>query len=525
MIDVHSRHIRSMAIVISKAKRRFAGQPLETSGQGAARQVADRAADGMTTVASDSSTPKAAPAVAAGSGELQFHPLADIFPLLAEDHLQELARDIKAHGLLDPIVLHDGKILDGRCRYLACQIAGVIPRFEVYAGADPLGLIVSCNIRRRHLNESQRAMVAARLADLQRGANQHSEGLPLGRAAELMNVSPRSAARARQVLLHGDSNLVKAVETGDLTVAAAAALSRNQAAACSDDADVRFDLPTTSANEGSASAEEPSPSTGTMVEAASVQAGSPSLAPPLLGEATSQPTFELPKPGVTCLVGGLTAAVMEVAVKIGATVSAGHAWPNNHDAEIGDVVWLSSQARAEEILRCQFEAAMAFLLNVRFLEPELDDLGLSIRNLSHDLRRLDHAIVKDGPVKAVVLNHFSEYLRFGDTARTIRSFERATHALQDFAVKHGAAIVLPCQLTTRDERTVTEAVSAFESLRSLQAVNAVYLIKRDVKPNRGMLVHVKESLSLDAPGFCFQLRNRNCVPAVVWDGLSRDYRM
>jgi len=55
-------------------------------------------------------------------------------------------------------------------------------------------------------------MAAARLADLQRGANQHSEGLPLGAASKLMNVSVRSAARAREVLLHGDSEVVAAVE-------------------------------------------------------------------------------------------------------------------------------------------------------------------------------------------------------------------------------------------------------------------------------------------------------------------------
>jgi hypothetical protein len=523
MTDVHSRHIGSKAIVISKAKRRFAGQQMEAGRQGAARHVADHVADGVTSVASDPSNSKEAPTAAAASVPLLFHPLADIFPLLAEDHLQELARDIKAHGLLDSIVLHDGKILDGRCRHLACQIAGEEPHFEGYAGTDPLGFVVSCNLHRRHLNESQRAMVAARLADLQRGANQHFEGLPLGRAAELMNVGARSAARAREVLAHGDSKLVVAVESGGLTVTAAAALSRNQAAASSDDGDVKSDSPTASTNESALSVVEPSPSTSTMVEAASVPAGS--LAPLPSGGVLCRPTFELPRPGVTCLVGGLMAAVMEVAVKIGATVSAGHAWPNYHHAEIGDVVWLTSQARAEEILRCKFEAAMALLPNVRFLEPEFDDFGLSIRNLSHDLRRLDHAIVKNGPVKAVVLDHFSEYLRYGDTARTIRGFERAAGTLQDFAVKHGAAVVLPCQLTARDESTVAEAVSAFESLRSLQAVDAVFLIKRDVKPNRGMLVPVKESLSLDAPGFSFQLRNRNCVPAVVWDGLSRDSRM
>ena len=88
---------------------------------------------------------------------------AEIFPMLDDDRLNELVRDIKDHGLLDAIVLYEGKILDGRCRYLACKVAGVEPRFEIYDGADALGFAVSRNLHRRHLNESQRAMVAARV--------------------------------------------------------------------------------------------------------------------------------------------------------------------------------------------------------------------------------------------------------------------------------------------------------------------------------------------------------------------------
>ena len=57
-------------------------------------------------------------------------------------------------------------------------------------GSIRLGLVVSRNLYRRHLNESQRAMVAARLADLQRGANQHSEGLSIGRASDIIERQP-----------------------------------------------------------------------------------------------------------------------------------------------------------------------------------------------------------------------------------------------------------------------------------------------------------------------------------------------
>jgi hypothetical protein len=72
-------------------------------------------------------------------------------------------------------------------------------------GDDPLAFVISANLRRRHLSESQRAMVAAKLATLKRGDNQHS---PIGEtsqatAAELLNVGKRSVERARKVIDHG----------------------------------------------------------------------------------------------------------------------------------------------------------------------------------------------------------------------------------------------------------------------------------------------------------------------------------
>ena len=156
---------------------------------------------------------------------IRFHPFANLFPMVTREHLEELAQDIKDRGLLDPIVLYEGQILDGRCRFLGCQSASVEPEFQDYVGDDPLGFVVSRNLHRRHLTESQRAIVAARLAALKRGANQHSQGLPIGRAAALLNIGERSVARGREVLRGGVPELVTAVEAGEIAVTAAAAIS------------------------------------------------------------------------------------------------------------------------------------------------------------------------------------------------------------------------------------------------------------------------------------------------------------
>lgn len=160
---------------------------------------------------------------------MTIHPAAEIFPMLGWGELQSLADDIKANGQRDPIIRYHGAILDGRNRLRACEKAGVDPRFiDRDDIADPVAFVVSVNLHRRHLNESQRAQVANRIADMPQGAR--TDLGPIGtkskqEAAALLNVSERSVKRAAAVQRDGAPELVAEVDAGRMRVSTAADLA------------------------------------------------------------------------------------------------------------------------------------------------------------------------------------------------------------------------------------------------------------------------------------------------------------
>lgn len=160
---------------------------------------------------------------------MEFHPLAEAFPLMKGQVFTDLADDIRKQGLLEAISLYQGQILDGRNRYRACLEAGIEPHYEEYQGDDPLAFVLGKNLQRRHLNESQRAMVAARMANMRQG--ERTDLGPIGtmsqpEAAKSLNVSPRSVKRGKAVLESGTSELVAAVEQGQIAVSQAASIAK-----------------------------------------------------------------------------------------------------------------------------------------------------------------------------------------------------------------------------------------------------------------------------------------------------------
>ena len=144
------------------------------------------------------------------SNPIKPHPFAALFPELPLEELTQLARDIKERGQLEPIILYKGAILDGRNRYRACQIAGVKPRIEEFDAKatrrSPEELILSRNLRRRHLSVGQKAAIALEWPEqieLSAGPEKNKgRGRPKGtlsEGAEKIGINDRRVFEVRKV--------------------------------------------------------------------------------------------------------------------------------------------------------------------------------------------------------------------------------------------------------------------------------------------------------------------------------------
>jgi N6-adenosine-specific RNA methylase IME4 len=173
---------------------------------------------------------------------LEFHPVADIFPLMTGSEFETLKQDIDDNGLIEPIWTYNNQIIDGRNRYRACKELNIEPTYREW---DQIGslvqFVVSLNLNRRHLDTSQRALIGAKIKPMfeeeaKRRSGQRTDlsaNLRLGdwgksseKAADAVNVSSRSIETADVVLERGSKALVKAVQAGEVSVSAASIVSQ-----------------------------------------------------------------------------------------------------------------------------------------------------------------------------------------------------------------------------------------------------------------------------------------------------------
>jgi len=152
----------------------------------------------------------------------KIHPAAELFPMIDTEELNALADDIKANGLIDPIVIYKGQVLDGRNRLAACQRAGVEPRVIHTTLMDgqigPTEWVLSKNLHRRQLTKSQAAAVAVEAEalfaieakerqgnrtdlepDFDKKIDQSRAPQSLDRAGDLLNVNRQYVSDAKKL--------------------------------------------------------------------------------------------------------------------------------------------------------------------------------------------------------------------------------------------------------------------------------------------------------------------------------------
>jgi phage N-6-adenine-methyltransferase len=174
--------------------------------------------------------------------ESQWHEAASVLPLLAPEEMKELADDISANGLLNPVILHEGKVLDGRNRAIACKMAGIDVKVDYWKknGISPMSWVVSQNLKRRHLTKSQLAICAAKAEpvyakeakerqrtstggsrpQLMERIPQAGSGTSRTRAAKEFGVNDHYVQDAKKVMSESPE-LLSQIESGTLTIPAA----------------------------------------------------------------------------------------------------------------------------------------------------------------------------------------------------------------------------------------------------------------------------------------------------------------
>ena len=163
---------------------------------------------------------------------MEFHEIANIFPMMTGDDYIELREDIKRNGLHEAIYTYEGKILDGRNRFTACLDLGIKPEYKEYTGNDPVAFVVSENIKRRHLTSSQQAACALEILPMLEAEAKKRQGerhdltsmksfmeveQSSEQAASLFNTNMHYVSDAKK-LAETEPDLLKEVKQGTLTI-------------------------------------------------------------------------------------------------------------------------------------------------------------------------------------------------------------------------------------------------------------------------------------------------------------------
>ncbi len=150
------------------------------------------------------------------TGDLDFHSYCTMWPEMAEDEFDGLRDHIKEHGLQDLVITFNGQIVDGRHRAMACKDLDIPIDCEEWDGTEEelYHYVVGENLKRRHLSQSQRAMIAV---DVERRLAKEIKQSPKQSAFTNISKTPEGGKSGRNA--HAEAAKEAGVSTAYVTAA------------------------------------------------------------------------------------------------------------------------------------------------------------------------------------------------------------------------------------------------------------------------------------------------------------------
>lgn len=165
------------------------------------------------------------------------HPLSAAFPAMADADFEALCESVEKIGVINPIVIFDGMVIDGWHRYRAANIFGKeCPAIELAPDADPREFVIAQNKARRNCTSSQLAFAVVKVYEWKpHGGAEYRSATVADRATESVSsaeisqkngISSRQIERAKKVDRDASQEVKDAVNRGELSLARAVEVSK-----------------------------------------------------------------------------------------------------------------------------------------------------------------------------------------------------------------------------------------------------------------------------------------------------------
>lgn len=157
-----------------------------------------------------------------------------LIPPLTKQEYEEIKYSIQQDGLWNPITINSSNVvLDGHNRFKICQELGIEPRTVVKDFINKLlekKFVIECNLKRRHLNDFQKAELAIPLLEIERELakermSQAGKGVPnettfrsTDKVSKQIGVSRNTFERAKKVIELAPEELKQRVRSGQTSI-------------------------------------------------------------------------------------------------------------------------------------------------------------------------------------------------------------------------------------------------------------------------------------------------------------------